>query len=484
MTEETLKPESNNNTSVWSGVESYGEIRELHKDILAASKQNTTVHTVAPPRTELNFGGESRTGSGFTTFGSADIRGRAYDNYVGVEQTPKHLGGQPHPEAVQFKYTVSKPVYEEYVTGIFKNKTARRFVGNRDMELPEVLNPITGRTEAGALFKYQFSSQTRDGYWDGLPLYKTDYAINGRSGNVLCVEAVLPKSIAEKLEKAVVLGEIDVRGLVRDLVLEEGRAANIEKEKWEKAWSGDLSDEKGQLLAAIRPPYDKLPTDWQIAVFDSKGSIEAMLKPGSGAAPPQEQPGPKAVNEMPMPTPKPSETTQNVIPRPQNHPETESSTPEAQFSRVEQATFAQISADRTQLKSDVESTQKRIENSEYVAREVIKEFELRQKTIERADIYVRNYRKNPGKMIELYGKRADWLTVNNFKDIAEVILAESEAISQQLYDESTKPGFGNDLEASEALLNSLDDADINVMAAKYILETIRQKQRELSTVRL
>lgn len=81
--------------------------------------------------------------------------------------------------------------------------------------------------------------------------YRTN---SGRLGNHLMVNTVLPESVAARLEKAIQENPRVARELVHRLIVKEGGMD-------EDTWNG-----RGGSVD-VRPPYDDLPKDWNVALF-------------------------------------------------------------------------------------------------------------------------------------------------------------------------------------------------------------------------
>lgn len=71
----------------------------------------------------------------------------------------------------------------------------------------------------------------------------------GRSGNQLFVEATLPKSVADKLKQSVTGNPKTAREFAKTLAMNNG----VTEQVWDRV---------------VRPPYDKVPDGWEMAVAD------------------------------------------------------------------------------------------------------------------------------------------------------------------------------------------------------------------------
>lgn len=236
------------------------------ESVLAAARNNLTIHTDAPPDTEIRFGDEyrDRTGAGFSTFGSRP-----------------HLDhGAPfeirQPEVVQFQRMIEEPVYEnvEVRTSAFsrKTRTERILKGREKRELPKVRNEATGQDEPGVVFRYQFSSQLGDGYSRDLPTY---HAMGGRGGNLLKIETTLPASIAASLEQLIRDDPKQLREIVHRLVITEG---GVPEGVWDGTAPRAQARTSSETVHAMRPPYDSLPTDWKIALYGDESYIGSQYE--------------------------------------------------------------------------------------------------------------------------------------------------------------------------------------------------------------
>lgn len=230
-------------------------------NVLAAARNNLTIHTDAPPDTKIRFGDEyrDRTGAGFSTFGSRPHldRGAPFE----IRQ----------PEVVQFQRMIDEPVYEnvEVRTSAFsrKTRTERILKGREKRELPKVRNEATGQDEPGVVFRYQFSSQLGDGYSRDLPTY---HAMGGRGGNLLKIETTLPASIAASLEQLIRDDPKQLREIVHRLVITEG---GVPEGVWDGTAPRAQVRTSSETVHAMRPPYDNLPTDWKIALYGDESYI-------------------------------------------------------------------------------------------------------------------------------------------------------------------------------------------------------------------
>ena len=228
-------------------------------EVLAAARGNVTIEADVPGNADLRvgdqlkkFNGSSR---GFNVFGSAAPE----DGYSGLG-----LDQAPTVESVQFQSVAKEAVYEDVVVKkrFGKSETVRRFQGQKEVPLPDVINPTTGQRESGVAFRYSFSPSIMKDMPEGTP----DFIVNdGRTGNMLNIATVLPKSVADKLEATIRENPQSVRDIVRQLVMTEGNVP-------EDVWNGTRprEDDSSRTNAAMRPPYDKLPQGWHISLYGNE----------------------------------------------------------------------------------------------------------------------------------------------------------------------------------------------------------------------
>lgn len=221
------------------------EVQKYVEQFLSAAKGSTRIHTDMPVNGEVSFkGGIAKPRSGFQSFGD----GLAEHNQG--ESADKFLVDKEYSEAVIFSpnvQTIYKTVTETVESGgRFSRKTeqvSRKVADGQESIM--VTNMNTGASEAGVKVAYQFIG---NGYnYDG-PRYDTQ---GGRPGNVLVVETVVPQSIADNLRQIVSENPVAARDVARMIVLQNGIS--------ESDWDG-----------LVKPPYEKLSTDWNIAITDAE----------------------------------------------------------------------------------------------------------------------------------------------------------------------------------------------------------------------
>jgi hypothetical protein len=149
-------------------------------------------------------------------------------------------------------------------TGLFK--TEKR-IDTREVDVPgsehalTMVNPATGESEPVVLFQYSFSDQGKinpDG--QGGNLRYREFR-GSRGGNELKVALEMPQSLADSLKSAIKDNPELVRNFVKNLALKRSNGA-ITQELWDHG-----NKESGN---PVEPPYNDLPSNWEISVFDSK----------------------------------------------------------------------------------------------------------------------------------------------------------------------------------------------------------------------
>lgn len=218
------------------------EKQALFMEIISAAKGQTRIHTDIPSVDPLNYvGGSHEPRSGFGSFGD------------GVEQEnsfySEKLQNRDSAEAFLLEEdmrTLYKTITETITTkGLFRSKSEqveRKVAAGEEPNM--IINPVTGKQEPAVKVAYQFDSNSDPNYKG--PKYGTQ---SGRPGNMLFVEATLPKSIAEKLRQEILRDPDVARKFAKTLVLNNG----ITGESWNRA---------------VRPPYDQLPHDWNLVIAD------------------------------------------------------------------------------------------------------------------------------------------------------------------------------------------------------------------------
>lgn len=139
-------------------------------------------------------------------------------------------------------------------------------------ERPKLIrNEVTGQDESTVRFRYNFdlrSGSTSQGVRNGeLPDYREFGGY--RSGQVLHCSVDLPKSVADQLQQQVKKDPASVRTLVEKLSL-SNNDGRLNQDDWFNGHEGFGNP--------IRPPYEKLPKDWNMAIVanqEGPGSISS-----------------------------------------------------------------------------------------------------------------------------------------------------------------------------------------------------------------
>lgn len=218
------------------------EKQALFMEIISAAKGRTRIHTDIPSRDALNYAGESyEPRSGFGSFGD------------GVDQENSFYSEklQDRDSAEAFLLEEDMRIVYKTITEIIKTKGLFRSKTEPvERQVPQgeepnmIINSATGKQEPAVKVAYQFDSNSDPNYKG--PKYSTQ---SGRPGNMLFVEATLPKSIAEKLRQEILRDPEVARKFAKTLALNNG----IKGESWNRV---------------VCPPYDQLPRDWNLVVAD------------------------------------------------------------------------------------------------------------------------------------------------------------------------------------------------------------------------
>lgn len=133
-------------------------------------------------------------------------------------------------------------------------------------ERPKMIrNESTGQDEPLVVFAYKFNLRSKHAQRaeskGELPSYREFYG--NRSGQIVEAGLELPKSIADTLRERIRADPTIVRSLVEKLFLE-----NSSGQMSEQSWHQGSEDSQHP----VRPPYEQLPSDWNIALItNSKG---------------------------------------------------------------------------------------------------------------------------------------------------------------------------------------------------------------------
>lgn len=131
-------------------------------------------------------------------------------------------------------------------------------------EHPKMIrNELTGQDEPAIRFKYDLnlrSTHAMNAQHKGeLPKYQE---FGGhRLGQVVTVGVELPKSVADSLQSQIRKDPASVRTLVEKLFLENSNGQMME-EYWRQG--------NDRVKHPIRPPYEQLPSDWNMAIVTSQ----------------------------------------------------------------------------------------------------------------------------------------------------------------------------------------------------------------------
>lgn len=222
------------------------ERRALIGQVAAAAEGATRIHTDIPLGTKLKSnGGDYVPIGGFNSFGDGLKAESGFHREM--------LADASVAEAVVFapdtvtSYRTETEVVQSGKGFRKKTQEVKREVADREVPVM-VFNPATGKEEPGVKVAYQFNGNRVDGRpYDG-PMYRTE---SNRPGNKLTVEATIPESLAFKFQEAVMKDPALAREFAQALLVNNG----ISNEKWN---------------SAVRPPYDQLPSDWQLSVTNSQ----------------------------------------------------------------------------------------------------------------------------------------------------------------------------------------------------------------------
>ncbi|HMR72925.1 MAG TPA: hypothetical protein PKD68_02855 [Candidatus Saccharibacteria bacterium] len=239
-------PEAPSPEAVNTSRENKEKVLNVLDMVVGAAKDHTYIHTDTRP-IPVRHGREMRETerTGFQNFGDApDVAYFQYRDALLDRETTEAVVFQPD----------TTPVYktETYVvkTSLFgKQQTAERQIPNGE-SLNMVKNHTTGEEEPGVKMTYQFFANGT--HYDNsiLPRYQTS---SGRPGNVLVINTVLPKSVAEEFKQTVQNNPLAARAFAEAVMFNNG----VTEEAWT---SGE---------APMRPPYDALPADWTLSIIDT-----------------------------------------------------------------------------------------------------------------------------------------------------------------------------------------------------------------------
>jgi hypothetical protein len=223
-------------------------------------------------QTDIRLGGEN----GYKSIGDGpkDLQHIG----LGISVTPQeNLGKDWHHhlnEAVSFTKLIDRKTKEEEYqafvkkTMLGKNVTETR---KRTVDVPESEFPVKrvfsagGAEEEVVRFRYQFkySDQTMAyGVNTGeLPHYQE--FVGGRDGQVVSLGLDLPESVASELQASIESNPAMAREIAEKLMLEHSGGV-ITPQLW---------TEGGDVNHPIRPPWPKLPKNWQVGIVTGEEMI-------------------------------------------------------------------------------------------------------------------------------------------------------------------------------------------------------------------
>ena len=224
------------------------EVQSTLSELLAASKDRTHIHTDVPS-VALRHGSETRkpAGSGFQTFGDAPrSEYRGSDQLLSVRDAPEAIIFEPN---MTTKYRTEKKI--DRAAGMFKKEISHEAQVVDSVRPTLVINGKTGQQEPSVRIAYQFNSQA-DGYTNEMPRYDTG---GGRPGNILTVETIVPQSVAVNFKRLLADNPMLARQFSEQIIKHNGVSEDV--------WNASR--------APMRPPYDRLPSGWQLALVDKEG---------------------------------------------------------------------------------------------------------------------------------------------------------------------------------------------------------------------
>lgn len=225
----------------------------LFMEVLSAAKGQTRIHTDIPSRDSLHYSeGMSEPRSGFGSFGDG-VRQEDGNFYSNKLEDKTSVEAFLLEEDMRVIYETITEVIKK--KGLFRSKdeTIEKQVP-KGKEPNMITNPVTGEQEPAVKVAYQFNSNSLIYFDVKGPVYRTT---GGRSGNMLFVEVTLPKSIAENLRHEILRDPKVARRFAKDLAFKSG----ITDESWDNV---------------VCPPYDQLPSGWNLAVTDLRAEKNSM----------------------------------------------------------------------------------------------------------------------------------------------------------------------------------------------------------------
>lgn len=232
---------------------------EILKRVIDSSIGEAFLHTHLLQGVKLNLKeGEWYSEPGFNSFGErpSTVGGSGLGDLLMRDGTVEAMTFRP---ATSTAYAIIK---EEVVseTGRWLNKRKVTTVVEKRVEQgydPVMLNnSTTGQIEPGFYAAYQFNGNA--GYSTELPAY---CGHDGRPGNILYVESLLPQSLAAEFSQSLVTRP----GLARDFARIISIGNGITDEIWDNITC---------------PPYSGLPEDWELFIIGRNAEGDEELRKG------------------------------------------------------------------------------------------------------------------------------------------------------------------------------------------------------------
>jgi hypothetical protein len=235
---------------------------ELFDDIVKFAENKTRLHT------DVNGGfsdiGDTTSPNKILVHIPEDVRQR----YKSGHSREGSGGHKKLNEVVMFSDVVEEDVHEvereRPVKGRFGRTATERYtvtetVANSGHPVM-IHNERTGQDEPMVRFRYKFRLSGGEVSSSGEPLRYQEFR-GHRQGQSIAASVDLPKSVADQLREQVGRDPQSMRGLTEQLFLSNSDGAVTEK-YWRQG-----SEDSGN---PIRPPYEQLPADWNIAVLTSE----------------------------------------------------------------------------------------------------------------------------------------------------------------------------------------------------------------------
>jgi hypothetical protein len=226
------------------------ERQELFADVIQAAQGRTIISTVIP-NDLIRTNGDKRhiVENYFGMFGDG-VREGFRQSEISLLS---HSGSF---EAMMFTRVYTQRYIKETKTiekrRLFRTETSETEESVKGpVESMTIDNPVTGEQEPAVVVAYQFRTGSRQHNGKTVLYEGPTYMSNGRPGNSLIVQTILPFSVAAKLFEGVSNDPLIAREFAEILAKRNGIT--------EKSWDG-----------LVRPPYDQLPADWEMGVVQSK----------------------------------------------------------------------------------------------------------------------------------------------------------------------------------------------------------------------